>query len=400
MVWLHGGAWSSGSGGDVDGAELARRDDVVLVSVNHRLNCFGFLHLGDQFGEDYSTSGNVGMLDLAAALEWVRDNISAFGGDPQQVTVFGQSGGGAKVATALAMPRFDGLFHRAIVQSGHDLWRRTTPEVAERSSRALLAALEIEPGDVTSLQQVPAARLVQAYGAVSHEIVSSRPAEQRGWVHYDLFAPVVDDVLLPAHPTETLSPWQNSKVELIVGTEQFDHWNMTGVENASIGYPEDFGRMTLDHVLQHLRAFLGDVTDDLVDVYRSGRPGMAPSVLLATIMTDRDWRIPAIQLVEARLAGSPTRPTFMYLNTGPPVASLNFDFEHIPGYWLGVGRGLLEQIPPAWRTFAATGDPNHDRLPAWDPYDCSRRTTMVFGVESAAVDDPWAEERRVWSELG
>jgi para-nitrobenzyl esterase len=400
MVWFHGGGWSAGSSGEVDGGELARQDDVVVVSVTHRLNYFGYLHLGDEFGEDYSASGNVGMLDLAASLAWIRDNIEGFGGDPQKVMVFGQSGGGAKVATALAMPCFDGLFHRAIVQSGHDLWRCTTRERAERSSHALLTELGIRAGDVAALQQLTPARLLDASLVVSPAIGEPQPGERRGWVDYDLFAPVVDDLVLPAHPMDALCSWQSASVELIVGTEQFDHWNMTGLSNTSVGYPQDFGRMTLDGVRRHLHELVGDRTDDLLDVYRSSRPGMSPSALLALIVTDRDWRIPAIRLVEARLRAEPIRATYMYLNASPaPVASLNFDHEHLAGYWLGVGRALLEQIPPAWRNFAASGDPNHSRLPTWSPYDLRRRSTMLFGVESEAVGDPWAEERTVWHEL-
>jgi para-nitrobenzyl esterase len=398
MVWFHSGAWSGGASGDVDGSVMAQRDDVVVISVGHRLHFFGFLHLGDCFGKDHSSSGNVGMLDLAAALAWVRDNIAAFGGDPQRVTVFGQSGGGAKVATALAMPCFDGLFRRAIVQSGHDLWKHVTPEVAERTSRALLDELGVRAGDVEHLCRVTPVQLFHAYLRINSTLRESRPGERRPWVHFDLFAPVVDGAILPTHPAEALASWQRG-IEVIIGSEQFDHWNATAFEDSCIGYPRDFGRMRLDDVRRHLRPLLHERTDEVVDRYRASRPGMAPSALLALVVTDREWRIPAIRVAEARLAGAPTAATYMYLQDAPvPVASLNFDMELLPGYRVGVGRALLEQIPPAWRNFAVSGDPQHDRMPRWDPYELDRRTTMVFGIESVAVDDPSAEERRVWSE--
>jgi para-nitrobenzyl esterase len=397
MVWFHGGAWSGGSGADMDGSRLARRDDVVVVAVTHRLHFFGFLHLGDRFGDELSSAGHLGMLDLAAALAWVRDNVAAFGGDPQRVTVFGQSGGGAKVATALAMPYFDGLFHRAIVQSGHDLWRRMTPDVADRSTAALLDELGIRDGDVEHLQRVSPSQLLAAYLTVSPALRAPQAGERRGWVHYDLFAPVSGTELLPTHPSDGLADWQRG-VDVIVGTEQFDHWNMTALAGSVIGYPDDVGRTTIEDVRRHLRPILDDRTDEVVDAYRTSRPGMAPSTLLALVVTDCEWRIPAVSLVEARLDGVPDRPTYMYLNEGPvPIVSLNFDAELIPGYWIGVGRGLLEQIPPAWRNFAGGGDPQHDRLPRWDPYEQERRTTMVFGNESKAVDDPYANERAVWT---
>ena len=167
MVWLHGGGFATGSGSGpiIDGTNLARTGDVVVVSINHRLNVFGFTYLGEQAGSDFALSGGVGMLDIVAALEWVRDNIGRFGGDPNLVTIFGQSGGGRKVATLMSMPGAKGLFHRAIIESGAVL-RLTTPEDAIHTTELLLAELGLKPGQARELQTVPIARLLAANAAV------------------------------------------------------------------------------------------------------------------------------------------------------------------------------------------------------------------------------------------
>ncbi len=163
MVWLHGGGFTGGSASFsiYDGANLARKQDVVVVGVNHRLNAFGYLYLAELGGAKYAQSSNVGQMDIAAALEWVRDNIARFGGDPANVTIFGQSGGGAKVSTLLAMPSAKGLFHRAIVQSGAML-RGTPPDVATKNATAFLAALGLKPNQIDDLQTMPMDKVIAA----------------------------------------------------------------------------------------------------------------------------------------------------------------------------------------------------------------------------------------------
>ncbi len=167
MLWLHGGGFTQGSGGSVryDGTNLAHRHDVVLITINHRLNAFGHLYLAELGGEKYADSGNCGVLDIVAALRWVRDNIHEFGGDPNNVTIFGQSGGGAKVTTLMAMPSAKGLFHRAICQSGLSITAET-PQNATNVARKLMAQLDLKPDQVDALMQIPADKIVAAMQAV------------------------------------------------------------------------------------------------------------------------------------------------------------------------------------------------------------------------------------------
>jgi para-nitrobenzyl esterase len=214
MVWLHGGAFGYGSGNRAvtDGANLARRGDVVVVSVNHRLNIFGFLHLADIGGAAWAHSGNAGVLDLVAALRWVRDNIERFGGDPGNVTIFCESGGGGKVSVLLAMPAAHGLFHRAIIQSGAAI-RVSTRERANALAEAVLKELGVGRNECEQLQTVPAERLLAAIAPASRAVGRSRwPLLDR----YD-FGPVVDGIDLPQHPAEPGAPLTAADIPLMIG---------------------------------------------------------------------------------------------------------------------------------------------------------------------------------------
>jgi len=209
MFWCHGGGFISGSGGAAyDGSNLARRGDVVVVTINHRLNGLGFLHLGDIGGPEFAASGNVGMLDIVAALEWVRDNIAAFGGDPANVTVFGESGGGRKTAVLMAMPAAKGLFHRAIIESGPELRVNERPYATELAE-AVLSELGLKPSQLEELQRLPLKRVMAALGAASAKMPSSNA---RGG-----FRPVVDGTVLPSHPFSPAAPPISTDIPLLVG---------------------------------------------------------------------------------------------------------------------------------------------------------------------------------------
>src|SRR4051794_30903537 len=214
MVWLHGGAFAYGSGNRAvtDGANLARRGDLVVVSVNHRLNIFGFLQLGDVGGERYAHSGSAGMLDLVAALEWVRDNIGAFGGDPRNVTIFGESGGGGKVSVLLAMPDARGLFHRAVIQSGASI-RVRSRERAAAVTQAVMRELGIARGDYARLHEVPAERLAAAIAPAVRAV--GRPALPL-LDRYD-FGPTVDGTDLPQQPFDPKAPEAARDIPLLIG---------------------------------------------------------------------------------------------------------------------------------------------------------------------------------------
>ena len=272
MVWLHGGAFAYGSGNRAvtDGANLARRGDVVVVNVNHRLNIFGFLHLADIGGPQWAHSGNAGMLDIVAALRWVRDNIAAFGGDPGKVTIFGELGGGGKVSVLLAMPQARGLFHRAVIQSGAAI-RVSTRERATALAEAVLKELGLGRGECERLQTLPAGQVLAAIAPAARAVGRSRwPLLDR----YD-FGPVVDGVDLPQHPAEPEAPAIADDIPLMVGG--------TKEESAFFLADDDavWNRTLSEAELrQRVNAVAGAETDALLAAYRAadaaGEPGRPP----------------------------------------------------------------------------------------------------------------------------
>ncbi len=269
MVWLHGGAFAYGSGNRAvtDGANLARRGDVVVVSVNHRLNIFGFLHLADLGGAQWAHSGNAGMLDIVAALSWVRDNIASFGGDPGNVTVFGESGGGGKVSVLLAMPQASGLFHRAVIQSGAAI-RVSIRERANALAEAVLTELGLRRGECAGLRTMPAERVLAAIAPASRAVGRSHwPLLDR----YD-FGPVVDGVDLPQHPAEPEAPAIADDIPLMVGG--------TSEESAFFLADDDAvwnGSLTEVQLRDRLSAVAGAETEAVLAVYRRALPQATPA---------------------------------------------------------------------------------------------------------------------------
>ena len=229
MVWLHGGGYTGGSDGapTYDGTNLARKRDVVVVGINHRLNVFGYLYLGELGGEKYADSGNVGMLDCALALEWVRDNIARFGGDPNNVTIFGESGGGGKVSVLMAMPPAKGLFHKAIVESGSML-RVSTREEADAAARKFLAKLNVAADRVDDLQKVPMNDMLAALKAMAG------PNSIR-------LGPVVDGRSLPRNPFDPDAPAQSANVPMLIGTNGTESTALLGIADASLFLAERSG---------------------------------------------------------------------------------------------------------------------------------------------------------------
>ena len=394
MVWFHGGAWTLGSANAplYDGAALARRGDVVVVGVNHRLGALGYLSVGELFGEEVAGSGSPGLLDMVLALEWVRDNITAFGGDPGNVTIFGESGGGAKVSILLGTPAAAGLFHRAIVQSGPML-RCVSPDKAASTARAVLKALDVSTLD--ELRAVPADRLV----AVQTQVIGG-PLGGFGSGH--VLAPVVDGVVLPAHPFDPVAAPTAAAVPLMIGTTRDE---MTLFTAAMPG----FAMVTEEAMPTVATAMNGFDSGDLVEVYRRTRPGASPAERLTALMTDR-FRIGSIRLAERKLAGGPAA-VFMYrFDFTTPVLDgrlgathaleVAFCFDNLDKTRLHGHRpeapALAEAVSEAWLAFARTGDPNHPGLPPWPAYDTDRRPTMLFDVASRVADDPDAEERLAW----
>lgn len=391
MVWLHGGGFASSSDGPYDLLQLAKFGDVVTVGINHRLNMFGYLYLAEIGGEKYADSGNAGMLDIVAALGWVRDNIAAFGGDPANVTIFGQSGGGAKVSTLMAMPAARGLFHRAIVESGSGL-RAIPADVAGKNAETLLGPLGITKNRIDELQRLPMEQLLAA-------MKSSGPR----------LAPVVDGRSLPRHPFDPDAPAISADVPMLIGSNRTETTVLIGEYQTP-----DVDVFALDDATMRIQlkkyARLSDAdADRLIALYRAAHPGASPSDIFFLITSDRGTRMNAIRQAE-RKAAQGKAPAYMYLLTwetpilggklrSPHNLEIPFVFHDVDNKIdanTGDGKeryALQDQMAGAWVAFARGGNPNHAGLPRWPVYDASTRATMIFDAESKVVNDPDHEER-------
>ena len=397
MVWLHGGGFSAGSGSRnvFEGTRLAQRGDVVVVTLNHRLSVFGFLYLGHLGGAEYAESGNVGMLDLVAALRWVHDNISAFGGDPGNVTIFGQSGGAAKVSTLMAMPQVRGLFHKAIVQSGSHL-EGLTPDEATRHAMTFLTAVDVKPTELQRLAKLPTDTVVAALTRIM-SVPGAKPN----------FSPVVDGIVLPRNPWQPDGPAVSAGIPMFVGSTQTETTALLGA-----GHPEYFA---LDDA-GLVRGLSGWVPDrDIARVvagFRKLMPGASPSDLFFAITTDRRVRQQAWVQAEHKAAQG---PVWLYeLDWATPVdggkwgsphsLDLAFVFDNVAKSEAMVGAGaepqaLADQMSAAWIAFARTGNPNTAAIPAWPAFTVAERATMVFGGKSRVMNDFRGDERALLASL-
>jgi len=389
MVWLHGGGFASGNGSYTiyDGTNLAKRRDVVAVTINHRLNSFGFLHLPEIGGAKFAQASNVGMLDAIAALQWVHDNIVKFGGDPNNVTIYGQSGGAGKVSTLLAMPGAKGLFHRAIIQSGSNL-KGVTADDATKSARALMAKLNVKTAD--ELQQVPMAQLIQATNATQGLRL----------------APVIGPSL-PRDPFSPDAPAMSADVPVLLGTVETE---VTFFPNTQMDPIDDAALLT--RVKQAARADDAQAKH-LIDLYRQGRPGVS-SIDVALIL-ESDTRFRPGVVTEAELKSAQKAPVYMYYFTWrSPVRDgklktfhtleIPFVTDNVDNATSMTGMGqdryaLEHRMSAAWAAFARTGNPNHKGLPNWPKFNPTERATMIFNNECKVVNDPNGEERKALAAL-
>jgi para-nitrobenzyl esterase len=397
MVWLHGGGYSYGSGAwpVYDGASLADRGDVVVVTVNHRLNVFGYLHLAGLLGEDYAESGNAGMLDLVLALTWVRDNIAAFGGDPGNVTIMGESGGGSKVSHLLAMPGADGLFHRAIIQSGPGL-TGVPVESADATARAIVAEFGVSPDDPAKLRS----RLITA--AADDIVAATARAQARANGDFGALrlAPVVDGKVLPRHPFEPSAPALSADVPVLIG------WNKDEMTIFNTTAPW-FGSLTEAELPARVEQVAGPRAGALIDVYRNMYPDYPPTYLYNAILGDSRMFMGSVALAE-RKAAQPAGVYMYYLTWETPVGGGIFKSPHtldIPFMFANVdkavaltgdgpeARELENQMASTWVAFARTGNPNNDAVPQWPRYETERRAAMVFDVPPRVQNDPNREVR-------
>ncbi len=388
LVIYHGGGFTSGSGNGIgfDGDQAARYDDVVVVSVNHRLSSFGFLNLaGVGAPEEFKYAGVAGALDMVAALKWVHENIDRFGGDPGRVMIFGQSGGGAKTSTLLAMPGAKGLFQRAGVQSGSAL-RLSTPENATQSAEKFLQTLNLTKDRIGDLQKLPYTQLLAA------QVTAAAP-----------FSPVVGSDALPHHPFDPVAPPESHDVPVIIGTT---------LDDAALSMTN----FTLDEagLKQQLQTQFGTHADRVYQLYRDAYPKVTPYLIQARVATDRGFRRSAYKQAELK-ATAGGAPAYFYLWEWPvPAFDGKFGAVHgvdvgatvhdfrgpINGSGSAAGTRMVERFAAVWTGFAKTGKPVSSLTPEWPAYDTKTRATMVFDEDTRVVNDHRGEFRVLWEEIG
>ncbi len=388
LFCIHGGGFAISSGNHpmYDGANLARLGDVVVVAVTHRLSSFGFLDLQDVDPSGrWEDSGAAGMLDLIAALEWVRDNIGRFGGDPGRVMIFGQSGGGWKVSTLLAMPAARGLFQRAAVQSG-SLVSHPSRELAAGAARAFIEKLGLTRATIGRIRDLPWSDLLSAQTTVGAHA----------------FAPFVDGTHLPAVQPAGEGSARRGDVPIIISTT---------LDDAGVFF--DRFAMTEQELTENLAVRYGARAATLAAVYRAHFPVKSPYLLHAQIITDAGFRRFAHAQAEdmARRHGT---PVYTYLWEWPcPAFDGKFGAAHamdvpasmynerdaILGSGSGEARRMCTALASTWLAFAKTGDPNNPDIPNWPRFDPDQRATLVLGPETRIEQDPYQALRKLWLDL-
>ena len=398
LFYIHGGGFNNGSGSDplYDGSQLCTHGDVVVVTVNHRLNAFGYLYLGE-FDQRFAESGNVGQLDLVAALQWVREHAAEFGGDAGNVTVFGQSGGGAKIATLMAMPAARGLFHRAWTMSGQQV-TAAGPRAAAQRARLYMDALGAR--DVDALLRLPTPTLLDA-------LRTRDPSRVEDTSLY--FGPVLAGQALSRHPFWPDAPSQSTGIPMVIGNTRDETRAFLGNDPANFA-------LTWDALPARLRAqqFVDLEPNDVIAEYRRLYPAFTPSeVFFAATTAGRSWR-GAVEELEVRArAGHNTwayqldwhpdteegRRTRAFHTLDIPLV---FDTIAQPGSRTGTSdeaRAVAASMRDALLAFARSGDPRTGETAAWSPYSLPRRETMVFGATPVMQDDPRGGERALYQRV-
>jgi para-nitrobenzyl esterase len=401
MFYSHGGGFANGNGGAEvfsqnlghDGSALAKNYDVVVVTHNHRLGILGSLYLGELFGEEYAASGAAGMLDIVAALEWVRDNIEAFGGDPGNVMIFGESGGASKTATLTALPSAQGMYHKASMESLPSL-RLTTRDAGTELAKTVLAKLGVKKA--RDLAKVSAHRIQE----VQKELAGTDPM---------FFQPVVDGHYIPNHPYDPVAPALSAKIPMMIGTNKDE--TILFFRQGS----EEVFSLDEEGMRSRLFPILRERTNHVVDVYHHSRPNASPADIYIAITTALFmWNV-AITLAERKVALN-AAPIYMYLfayESEVPVSAkthypmkaahameVAFKFDH-PDNNPDAGKRperyqVANNMSAAWAAFARSSNPNHAGIPKWPAYTLGQRATMILDSECKLVNDPYQEERLVW----
>lgn len=406
LVWIHGGAFYAGS--DIDdvynGAAFAR-DGVVCVTINYRLGVQGFMNLAEHFGE-LSASGNLGMLDQIAALQWVQENIGAFGGDPSKVTIAGESAGGMSCSTLMAMPAAKGLFRAAVPQSGA-AHNGISAETASLIGGYVLDAVGVNPGDTAGLAAVSNDDLLAAQIGVVEDLGATRdPVKYREAAATAMaFQPTFFTEELPQRPIDAIAAGAASDVKVMIGTTMEEA--LIFVVDLKEMFNEELVRASVGAVF----GMAGKDGDAALELYTSNRPGAAPHELAAAVETDRIFTVPAIRLADAQAAHNPD--TWMYrFDWRTPAGDgewgahhfleVPFTFDQVDN---DMARGFVGDDPPrdlvantheAWVRFASDGNPNHAGLPDWPRWDAETRPTMLLDAECRLANRPADDEVSLW----
>jgi para-nitrobenzyl esterase len=425
MFYNHGGGFVVGSGSTwyQDGSNLAREYDVVVVANNHRLGLLGYLFLADLAGEEYATSGNQGILDIAAALKWTYENIEAFGGDPHNVTVFGESGGGAKTSCIYALPLAKDYFNKASIESGPGV-HMTPRDMATETAKMVLHELGLSDKEVPRLKDVPAEKLVEVQGAVAKKAPGNLTLSggRKGMVvaRPGGFGPVVDGTYLPHDPFDPTAPAISKDKPLMVGTNRdemaFFYWERKAT---------DLFTLTDDGLKSQLDKDFGANAEKILATYRKSRPGASPSDLYVAITTSRAMWLGSIEIAEKKVAQK-AAPVYMYMFTHEsnlivPGTSHRLGAAHATEIWYkfdnvdvegpknAPGPPLIGTDPDRkqaalhmsemWATFARTGRPGAKGQPSWPAYTPQKRSTMMIDTECKVEENPFGQELALWDSL-
>ena len=399
LVWIHGGAFVIGAGSQesYNGEALARRGDVVVVTINYRLGVFGFLHGNSIEGSTLDSTGNEAILDQVAALRWVRDEIASFGGDPDNVTVFGESAGSISIAALLGMPAAKGLFRRAILESGSANLLSSSAAAAS-VTKLILDHFQLAPAEAHRLREKTAAELLAA---------QNEATPRTGGVSY---SPVIDGVVIPRSPFEAIADGETQGIEILIGTTA-DEMKLFAFMEPDVFQLDEAG------LLGRADALTGGRGAEAVETYRAARQQRGepatPFEVYTAIATDATFRVAAMKLAEIQASHTPAVYAYRFTHTSPLAGGILgachaidlpfvFGTYDLPAMKALVGESaevvaLSERVMDAWIAFARTGSPSHEGLPAWPTYEASRRATMLLGPECKVVDAPNEAERAFWS---
>jgi para-nitrobenzyl esterase len=397
MFWIHGGGFITGNGASLDGARLVIRGNMVVVSINYRLGYLGFLYMPDI----PDTTANAGLLDMVAALKWVKNNISNFGGDPNNITIFGESAGGMAVSTLLAMPSAMGLFHRAIPQSGAANKFSYNAASAFNIYEELIQKLGVEKGDIEALRKLPAEKfIVPQMDTTGFRVRGLR------------VGPVIDKNTLPYHPLDAISKGFAKDIDVFIGSnldenKLFLMWNPKAFE-----LREDGLYKTVNEIMRFTKQKKSKAKE-IINGYRKLRK--TPRDIADAILTDYTFRIPSIRLAEEQ--SKYQKNIYMYLFTWQSpldggkygamhALELPFVFGLFGDRDIGIFPGrteetqrLSEQMMDVWIAFARSGNPNHENIPELPPYDVEKRATILFNNEVTVEQDPYGDERALWDDI-